>query len=76
MPLFPSSCVARFATKMHPDTIAILFCLLLVTLGIGHTIVSSGVVPKVIDCLSEGFDELYWEVNYLYWNICYEYSNN
>jgi hypothetical protein len=61
---------------MHPDTIAILFCLLLVTLGIGHTIVSSGVVPKVIDCLSEGFDELYWEVNYLYWNICYEYSNN
>jgi hypothetical protein len=76
MPLFPSSCVARFATKMHPDTVAILFCLLLVTLGIGHTIVSSGVVPKVIDCLSECFDELYWEVNYLYWNICYEYSNN
>ncbi|RYN62961.1 hypothetical protein AA0119_g1027 [Alternaria tenuissima] len=76
MPLFPSSCVARFATKMNPDTIAILFCLLLVTLGVGHTIVSSGVVPKVIDCLSEGFDELYWEVNYLYWNICYEYSNN
>jgi hypothetical protein len=46
MPLSPSSCVARFATKMHPDTIAILFCLILVTLGIGHTIVSSGVVPK------------------------------
>ncbi|CAN9414868.1 unnamed protein product [Alternaria alternata] len=37
---------------------------------------SSGVIPKIIDCLSEGFDELYWEVNYLYWNICYEYSNN
>jgi hypothetical protein len=76
MSRFLTSRVARFVAKMRPDTIAVLCCLLLVTLGIGHSIVTSGVVSKVVDRLGDVFDSLYWQVNYAYWDFCYEYSNN
>jgi hypothetical protein len=73
MPRFASMRTARFVDEMHLDTIAVLCCLFLVTLGTLHAIATSDFILKLIDLVSQAMDYLYWEV---YWDFCYEFSNN
>jgi hypothetical protein len=73
MPRFASSLVARLTDKMRPDTIAVLCCLFLAALGIGHTIATSGILLQIIARLHDVFAYLYWNV---FWEIRCQFCND
>jgi hypothetical protein len=58
---------------MRPDTIAVLCCLFLAALGIGHTIATSGILLQIIAYLHEVVAYLYWNV---FWEIRYQFCND